>query len=348
MQRFLSLITLGIIAAFGWIFLQGGGLNQLGTKPQAQPSQTAPNPGWGTASGSGGEAGYSPLPTSNVSPQPAGAVLRIASFNIEAFGNKKAGKTPVILTLVDIVRQFDVVAIQEVRSQNDYLIPNFVKLVNQPSSNSPVRRFDHVIGPRIGNTTTTEQYAFLFDTDKVEIDPYGTYTVGDPDNLLHREPFVASFRARGVDPSQAFTFTLVNFHIDPDVVPQELDVLAEVYRVVRRSGRNEDDVILLGDFNTDDRHLYRLGQVPGIYPLISGEKTNTRQTEQYDNIIIHGPSTTEYTGRAGVYDVVRRYNITEAQALEVSDHFPIWAEFSVFERDASGRIAQRPGTTVGR
>ena len=32
---------------------------------------------------------------------------------------------------------------------------------------------------------------------------------------------------------------------------------------------------------------------------------------------------------------------TAEQALEVSDHFPVWAEFSAYERDYTGRIASR-------
>jgi endonuclease/exonuclease/phosphatase (EEP) superfamily protein YafD len=144
-----------------------------------------------------------------------------------------------------------------------------------------------------------------------------------------------------VDPLHAFTFTLVNVHTDPDQVSEELDALADVYRAVRQSSQGEDDIILLGDFNTDDRHLDRLGKIPGIYPLVVGTWTNTRQNRQYDNLIIHRPSTTEYMGRWGVFDVVRRWNLTEQQALQISDHFPIWAEFSVYERDYAGRIASR-------
>jgi endonuclease/exonuclease/phosphatase family metal-dependent hydrolase len=149
--------------------------------------------------------------------------------------------------------------------------------------------------------------------------------------------------ARGVSPDEAFTFTLINIHTDPNQpdLGQELDALAEVYRVVRRSARQEDDVILLGDFNADDRRLGRLGQLPGIFPLVAGVSTNTRQDNQYDNIIIHQSSTTEYTGRSGVFDVMRTYNLNEQQALEISDHFPVWAEFSVYERDYAGRVANR-------
>jgi endonuclease/exonuclease/phosphatase family metal-dependent hydrolase len=349
------MVTLVVLGGLGWLFIKGGGIGQFAVT-RTTPARSTPTvsddfrpwdqPGAGQVAPTLPEPGPFQAPTQAVGthrlPTAAGSTIRIASFNIQVFGSTKAGKPPVIRTLAEIVRQFDVVAIQEVRSKNDYLIPNFVKQINQSGDRGqPGRHYEHVIGPRLGYTSSKEQYVFIFDTDRVEIDPQSVYTVGDPDGLMHREPLVATFRARGVESQLAFTFTLVNVHTDPDQVPEELDALADVYRAVRRSSQGEDDIILLGDFNTDDRHLYRLGKIPGIYPLVVGTWTNTRQNKQYDNLIIHRPSTTEYMGRWGVFDVVRRWNLTEQQALQISDHFPIWAEFSVYERDYAGRIASR-------
>ena len=348
MQRFLSLVTLAVIGGVGWMFLQGGGLNQIAVRSRTDqqrpathryqtpgpwtsaPSQTSDVPSAYRSASTGDAASRAMQGPEN------GPAIRIASYNVQVFGNSKASKPYVMKTLAKIVRLFDVVAIQEIRTKDNYLIPNFVRLINEDG-----RRYDHVIGPRIGYTTVKEQYAFIYNTDRVEVDRHSVYTVGDPDGLLHREPLVASFRTKGVDPDEAFTFTLVNIHTDPDEVSEELDALAEVYRVVRRAGRNEDDVILLGDLNTNDRHLGRLGQIPGIYPLIAGVSTNTRQSKQYDNLLIHQPSTVEYTGRSGVLDIMRVMNLNQRQALQVSDHFPVWGEFSVYERDRFGRIANR-------
>ena len=102
---------------------------------------------------------------------------------------------------------------------------------------------------------------------------------------------------------------------------------------------------MLGDFNADDAHLGRLGQIPGITPLIRGVFTNTRQNRLYDNIIIHQPSTHRVRRPRGVFDVrAARSTLRSRQAEQVSDHFPVWAEFSVYERDYAGRIASRRGT----
>src|SRR5690606_15229024 len=154
----------------------------------------------------------------------------------------------------------------------------------------------------------------------LEVDRQQLYTVADPDDLLHREPFVALFRVRGPPPDQAFTFTLINIHVDPDEVQQEMNVLDDVYQAVRNDGRQEDDIILLGDFNTDDRRLGDLGRLSGLVPVISGMPTNTRGTAQYDNIVFTEQATREFTGRGGVFDFMREYNLTMEQAEKVSDH----------------------------
>jgi deoxyribonuclease-1-like protein len=263
--------------------------------------------------------------------------IRVASFNIQVFGTSKLDKPRVMNILADIARRFDVIAIQEVRSTTNDIIPRFVELIN-----STGRHFDYIVGPRLGRTNSKEQYAFIYDSASIELDREAVYTVDDPDDRLHREPLVGWFRVRGPRASEAFTFTLVDIHTDPDETKTELDALGDVYRAVRDDGRKEDDTILLGDLNVDDRHLGRLGDISGITPLIVGIPTNTRGTKQYDNAIFTTPATNEFTGRGGVFDIIREYNLTVEQALEISDHMPIWAEFSVYEGGQSGRFATRP------
>jgi deoxyribonuclease-1-like protein len=173
------------------------------------------------------------------------------------------------------------------------------------------------------------------------------FTVGDyEDNLLQREPLVASFATR-LHPDSAFTFTLVNVHTTPEpasALDQELAALAEVYREVRRTGRGEDDIIMLGDFNASDKKILahpRLGRLPSVMPLVRDVYSNVRQNALYDNFMIHVPSTTEYLGRSGVYNFAQAIGISPSEAEQVSDHFPVWAEFSAYERDYTGGIASR-------
>jgi endonuclease/exonuclease/phosphatase family metal-dependent hydrolase len=264
--------------------------------------------------------------------------LRIATFNIQVFGVSKLQKPYVMQVLAEVVRRFDLVAIQEIRAVDDTVLPQFLGLINATGV-----RYDFVIGPRLGRTSSKEQYAFVFDTTRIEVDPRSVYTVADPADLLHREPLAARFRARGVPPSQAFTFTLVNIHTDPDETASELDALAQVFVGVQQNGVGEDDVILLGDLNVGEEAMGDLGRLPGIGWVVSGVPTNTRGTKTYDNIVVDRRTTVEFTGRWGVFDLMREFSLTVEQALEVSDHLPVWAEFSVYE-GLAGPLAQQPGS----
>lgn len=272
-------------------------------------------------------------PTPKTSPEisqtpttPANGTIKIASFNIQVFGASKIKKQEVMSVLCQVIRKFDVVAIQEVRSTDDSILPTFVKMINSDGS-----KYDFVIGPRLGRTNSKEQYAFVFDTARIAVDRTSVYTVPDPNDLLHREPLVARFQVRGEPQAKMFSFTLVNIHTDPDETKRELNALADVFTSVQNNGSGEDDVILLGDLNVDEFHLGRLGQLPNIRHAITGLKTNTRQTKMYDNIVFNSRATTEYTGRFGVFNLMKEFNLTESQALAISDHMPVWAEFSIYE-----------------
>lgn len=326
MKKTITFLSGILVAVAGWIILQKfeihgwedlqlSGRDRFSRGARLEPSSAA----------------------ANLPPSRSTGSIRIASFNIQVFGDSKAKKPHVMDILARIIRQFDVVAIQEVCSKSQDLLPNFLELVNAGG-----RHYDYLIGPRLGRTESKEQYVFIYDMATVEVDRSQLYTVADPDDLLQREPLVAWFRVRGPPPDQAFTFSLVNVHTDPDAAPQELEVLADVYRAVRNDGRQEDDVIILGNLNADFDHLGRLGQISGMTCAIRGLPTNTRGTQQYDNLVFHSPATAEYSGRSGVFDFLREYNLTLEEAMEVSDHLPVWAEFSVYEGGQPGRLAARP------
>ena len=272
-----------------------------------------------------------------------GDTLRIASFNIQVFGEHKLDKPEIAGILAEIIRHFDVVAVQEVRAKTQDLLPRFVSMVNAAGAH-----YDYVIGPRLGRSDSKEQYAFIYNAASLECDREAVYTVNDPDDLLHREPLVAGFRVRGPPDSEAFTFTLIDIHTDPDEVAKELSVLDDVIRAVARDGRGEDDIILLGDLNADDHHFGELGQMPYLRWAISGRATNTRGNKLYDNILFDSRATTEYLGQGGVVDLMREFNLSMQQALAVSDHLPIWAEFSLREGGRPGSVAVRPGGRIRR
>ena len=256
--------------------------------------------------------------------------ILIASFNIQAFGVKKVSDPVVVDRIVQILRLFDVVAIQEVRATDQTVLPQLIQLVNAQGA-----RYDFILGPRLGRTDSKEQYCYVYDTNRILSSPAASYTVNDTADLLHREPLVGRFATRVPAGYPPFTFSLMNIHTDPGEVKLELPVMHTVLHAVREyewTTAKEDDVLMMGDLNAAPSKFGDLAKVPGIYWVISDQPTNTRRTELYDNILFDRGPTNEFSGKAGVLEMTAFFGITMDEALKVSDHNPIWAEFSIVEQ----------------
>jgi len=263
----------------------------------------------------------------------ARTTLRIASFDLRGLDDGR-NDNPAVLELTSrLLNQFDLIALQGIRTRRDDILPELVQLLNKSG-----RKFDFMIGPRVGRSEDREQYAFVYDTQRVETDRFQLYSVEDPEDMLHREPLVGWFRAVGAPPQEAFTFSLVNIHVDPDLVQSELQALPNLVQAIANDGRGEDDILLVGNFNADARRLTNLTQ-SGMRILLDGIATNPQGSLLLDNIVFPATNTTEYTGRSGSYDFLRHYNLTLEQAVLVSEHLPIWAEFSIIEGGRPGQVA---------
>ena len=313
-------LLLGAVAA--WLGLSSADLDHWGLGRQ---TAAAPSP---------------QTPAAPTVPVRSGATIRIATFNIQVFGLAKEAKPQVFERLAGVVRQFDVVAVQEVRCDDSEFFGRFVKQIN-----SGGRKYGYVIGPRLGRTSSKEQYAYVYDQARIDLARRTIYTLSDRNDWLHREPFVARFRVRGPPPAQAFSFTLVNIHTDPDEVEHEINALDDALLAVGRDGSGEDDIILLGDLNAAPRKFGELGRLGGVEWIVSAEPTNVRRTATYDNIIFDRRRTTEFTGRGGVYDLERELRLTREEVLELSDHLPVWGEFTATE-GGSATVAAADGGSV--
>lgn len=296
-------------------------------------------------------------------------VIRIATFNIRVFGPAKMNNLPVMRRIAQVVSAFDIVAIQEVRGGDDAPVQKLVQIINQShgSAEQP-SPFRYLVGPPVGRTSQVESAAYVWNASRIRALPESAYLVqdGTPEentDLMHREPFVASFETR-IDQGETrapFRFTLINVHTDPDEVSgriNELNVLDDVFNSVRsyeyaRSG--EEDFILLGDLNVDVDGLGELGRIPGMVSLAGNVKTNVIKTDTKDHILIDRNYTAEFIPRrAGVIDLVRDLGISTDEASDISDHLPVFAEFGAYElpnpaeqrpqmagRGASGAASQR-------
>jgi deoxyribonuclease-1-like protein len=281
-------------------------------------------------------------------PERTPQTILIASFNIQTFGKKKMEDAWIIERIVAVLRQFDVVAIQEVRAEDQTTIPRLVQYINSQGA-----RYDYLIGPRLGRSVSKEQYAYIYDTSTVVSSTDAMYTIKDEADLLHREPLVARFVTRVPPNVRPFSFSLVNIHTDPDEVKDELPVMHTVLKGIREFeyvSAREDDVILMGDLNASPQQFGTLRQIPGIYWTVDGEPTNTIRKSTWDNIIFDRGLTNEFTGRSGVLDLCEMFKISVADACKISDHLPIWAEFSSAEQvpGAGNQFVDRNQTSVRR
>ncbi len=278
-------------------------------------------------------AGSSPNLSGFSASNPPNNSIRVASFKLAALGPALLQKPQAVQLIVSILRQYDVVALQGIQSSRDDILPLLVDKLNQSG-----RKFDYLIGPRVGRQEPQQQFAFVFDTQKLETDRYQLYTVDDPEDLMNAEPLVAWFRCKGVPQQDAFTFSLINVAIEPLFADAERGVLPTLIDAIESDGRQEDDWILAGDFAGGNAQLTMLDNA-FVRFAVSDMPTNVVGTQMLDTIAFPARATTEFTGRAGAFDFLRKYNLTLESAMEVSEHMPVWAEFSPLEGSEPGRLA---------
>lgn len=268
---------------------------------------------------------------------PAGMVapIRIASFHLGRFDEAKWANPRVREVLMRLIPRFDLLAVQGIRGKNRGALIRMVEQLNAIVGPSG-RVYDFAVCPTQNRDALEHYSAFLFDRNRIEVDRSTVHFVEDRLGRFRTKPLVGSFRARGPDPSEAFTFTLINVETDPEHTAAELELLAAAYRAVRDLRPDEDDLILLGDLQCDDHHLGPLDKLLGVAPLVSGVPSTVRGTQLLDNILLDRQATREFTGRVEVVDLLREFELTMPAATAISDHLPIWAEFSAYEGGQAG------------
>lgn len=261
-------------------------------------------------------------------PQPdgeaPGEVIRIGSFNLEVFGPTKAGKPEVLEVMGEIIRHFDIVAVQEIRDSGGTAVVALAGAVNSTGVS-----YDYVIGPREGRTSSKEQYVIFY--NQATIEKLGTPYMFDEGttDTFEREPYVAQFRVRG----KALDFALVDIHTKPDDATSEISRLPEVMLdAVNRTG--EADVVCLGDFNADgsyyDETTFSETFTPDTFIWLidnSMDTTVAASSNTYDRFVTLKASDEDFTGNAGVYRFDLELQLGSLAPGDVSDHFPVWAEF---------------------
>jgi endonuclease/exonuclease/phosphatase family metal-dependent hydrolase len=249
--------------------------------------------------------------------------ILIYSFNIQIFGASKMNKPEVVDILVDIVSKADVVAIQEVRASSDAPVLDFMARLPD--------KYNYVIGPREGRSSSKEQYWVIYDTTKLQV--MGSDTWSDPDDIFERNPLGVYFQT-----SDNFDFIIIDNHLQPSGAAREIAALPRVVSYFHDLW-GDPDVLIVGDFNADGSY-YNEKLLTSIFPdgeymVLLGNDVDTTvavSDNTYDRFIITNSAREDYAGNCGVlrFDELYDFSSLSIEPRHVSDHFPIWAEFKIY------------------
>lgn len=271
--------------------------------------------------------------------------LNLATWNIREFG-KKPRLDPSIYFIAEILNQFDLIALVELRDD----LEDLGRVMDRLGSRWEVVFSDFIEDPG-GNT---ERIAYLFDTRMVrftglaaEADPpraknaAGEYL---PEFNWWRAPYMASFEAGGFD------FVVMTAHIrwgkkTADRLQELTEFRGWIERRRNAAHQVDRDFIVMGDFNIPSRrsatYTALIGdqsvlQVPER--LLGVKGTNLEESATYDQIL-HSPSEiSRFSGDGGslpfhrggwqgLYpDPAHAPKDDTAFTFELSDHLPLWLQ----------------------
>jgi hypothetical protein len=252
--------------------------------------------------------------------------LRIASWSLSGLDTTRLADETTRENLIRIIRQFDLVAVQQLAHREQDLLPRLVNMVNEGN-----HHYEYMLGDPTGPADQQERLGFLFDTARLQIDRTQSYKLADPEDHLSFDPLVAWFRALGPNVHSAWTFSLVNVRVDLARAPQEVDLLPHVISAVRFDGRGEDDVVLAGMFQADDAYLLAKVGDGDTQAAVHSTPTDIVGKHQISNLLMNTKVTSEYVGRGGVFDFLRTFNLSLDEAEAVSSQLPVYAEFTATE-----------------
>jgi endonuclease/exonuclease/phosphatase family metal-dependent hydrolase len=247
--------------------------------------------------------------------------IEIATFNIQNFGKSKLAKTAIVDTLAQIIRNFDIIAVQEISDISNQVPFEFLKIVNQDTKFHYKLACSKRTGQQPNDKTSQEQYAFYYNSDKVILTDTSLFDDSQKD-LFQREPYVASFKTV----QDSFSFIICTLHTNPELTVQEIDALYDVAIWIPTRFKNTDNIIFCGDFNascsyasTSDLENLKIHQKPYNWIISDGIKTNLSQKTDctYDRFVVTDSLLPK---------VINWYVYKYFSSKSVSDHWPVYLE----------------------
>lgn len=246
---------------------------------------------------------------------------KILSWNLENFGKSKSEKT--IEFIANTIKDYDIIAIQEVVAGNGgaQAIAKLADELNRKGS-----KWNYIISdPTSSSAYKTERYAFIWKTANIK--KVGEAWLEKKYNLeIDREPFFCTFQFENKQ------FTIANFHAITKSRQPETEI--KYFKFIPWEYPNLN-IFFTGDFNCPQSHsVFNPLKKMGYQPILSKQKTSLKQkcnntnclASEFDNMF-YNTSKIKFKN-SGVITFYKSFN-TLKDAREISDHIPIWFEFSL-------------------
>ncbi|KAF7209680.1 deoxyribonuclease I-like 1-like [Nothobranchius furzeri] len=259
--------------------------------------------------------------------------LKICAFNVQSFGETKASNKKVMGVLLKILSRCDVCLVQEVRDSKGEVIKALVKDLNRFDK---FNSYSHVESERLGRKSYKEQYVYIYRNNMLKVRENFQRPKRESDRtnetqVFSREPFIVRFHS---PTTLVKDFVLIGQHTSPKTAMKEIDELYAVVKEIQKKWKTEN-VMVLGDLNAGCSYVtikgwkgVRLRSDPKFHWLIGDEQDTTVREKThcaYDRIIVHGREifSSVVPDSAQAFNFKESFRLTEAEALEVSDHFPV-------------------------
>ncbi len=253
--------------------------------------------------------------------------LTLASWNIQHLGRTKTPQN--IFDIANTLRDFDIVAIQEVVAKDPAGAQAVAKIADE--LNRMGFKWDYQISDPTKSPSVyiSERYAFLWKTSRVSM-IHRAYLDKDLEDLCFREPFIASFKAKGISEP----FYVVNYHSRKyNDNPEE-----EIIHFIDYPERFDSNRILIaGDFNLNEKHpVWKPFYRKGFINAIDNERTTLKMQCNNGDYLSHPIDNIYFMSgiskiKAGSLDFVQHCDNLK-KSRELSDHLPVYMEFRVGSR----------------
>ncbi|KQO33059.1 endonuclease [Flavobacterium sp. Leaf82] len=246
---------------------------------------------------------------------------KILSWNLENLGKSKSESE--LNFIANTILDFDIIAIQEVVAGygGAQAVAKLAAILNTKGT-----KWDYTISnPTSSSSYKTERYAFIWKTGKAKLK--GNTWLEKKYNLeIDREPYFATFEINKK------TITLVNFHAITKSKQPETEIKYFKFLPAEYPTLN---LVFMGDFNCPQSHtVFNPLKKMGYTPILQNQKTTLKQkcrdticlASEFDNIF-YKTSSVQYID-SGILPFYKNFNSLK-EARKISDHIPIWFEFSL-------------------